>query len=140
MASSPCSSTSSFLDEFDDDSLLIRRWRTPETKGIVTLSLKRVQKLSFFEELGSKAMVAFAFYQNEAEVGEALAEAIQVGLVKREDLFITTKLWSSDHGHVHEACKDSLKQLRLDYMDLYLVHLLVATEHTDHVGIMQKFV
>ncbi|XP_021722499.1 NADP-dependent D-sorbitol-6-phosphate dehydrogenase-like isoform X2 [Chenopodium quinoa] len=79
--------------------------------------------------------------QNEAKVGKALAEAIQVGLVKREDLFITTKLWSSDHGHVHEACKDSLKQLRLDYMDLYLVHLPVAIKRTeDHVGIMQKFV
>ncbi|XP_021722498.1 uncharacterized protein LOC110689987 isoform X1 [Chenopodium quinoa] len=59
MASSPCSSTSSSFDEFDDDSiLLIRRWRSPETKGIVTLSLKRVQKLSFFEELGPKAMFA----------------------------------------------------------------------------------
>ncbi|RXH92986.1 hypothetical protein DVH24_013562 [Malus domestica] len=40
------------------------------------------------------------------------------------------QLWNSDHGHVVEACKDSLKKLRLDYLDLYLVHFPVATKHT----------
>ncbi|KAF4388424.1 hypothetical protein G4B88_013261 [Cannabis sativa] len=39
-------------------------------------------------------------------------------------------LWNSDHGHVLEACKDSLKKLQLDYLDLYLVHFPVATKHT----------
>lgn len=78
----------------------------------------------------NRVRLVAADYQNEAEVGEALAEAFQTGLVKREDLFITTKLWNSDHGHVHEACKDSLKKLRLDYLDLYLVHFPVATKHT----------
>ncbi|KAF4375289.1 hypothetical protein G4B88_021955 [Cannabis sativa] len=39
-------------------------------------------------------------------------------------------LWNSDHGHVLEACKDSLKKLHLDYLDLYLVHFPVATKHT----------
>ncbi|KAF8677196.1 hypothetical protein HU200_046672 [Digitaria exilis] len=76
------------------------------------------------------ALVRTADYQNEAEVGDALAEAFQTGLVKREDLFVTTKLWNSDHGHVIEACKDSLKKLQLDYLDLYLVHFPVATRHT----------
>ncbi|KAF7027174.1 hypothetical protein CFC21_039239 [Triticum aestivum] len=71
-----------------------------------------------------------AKYQNEAEVGDALAEAFEIGLIKREDLFITTKLWNSDHGHVVEACKDSLKKLQLDYLDLYLIHFPVATKHT----------
>ncbi|GFY89892.1 NAD(P)-linked oxidoreductase superfamily protein [Actinidia rufa] len=69
-----------------------------------------------------------ADYKNEAEVGEALAEAFQTRLVKREDLFITTK--ASYHGHVVEACKDSMKKLQLDYLDLYLVHFPVATRHT----------
>jgi diketogulonate reductase-like aldo/keto reductase len=40
------------------------------------------------------------------------------------------QLWNSDHGHVVEACKDSLKKLQLDYLDLYLVHFPVATRHT----------
>ncbi|KAF6169486.1 hypothetical protein GIB67_004767 [Kingdonia uniflora] len=71
-----------------------------------------------------------ADYKNEAEVGETLEKAFESGLVKREDLFITTKLWNSDHGHVLEACKDSLKKLQLEYLDLYLVHFPVATKHT----------
>ncbi|CAK9315938.1 unnamed protein product [Citrullus colocynthis] len=71
-----------------------------------------------------------ADYKNEAEVGEALAEAFKSGLVKREELFITTKLWNSDHGHVLEACKDSLKKLQIEYLDLYLVHFPVAVKHT----------
>ncbi|XP_062177822.1 NADP-dependent D-sorbitol-6-phosphate dehydrogenase-like [Alnus glutinosa] len=81
-------------------------------------------------KIGYRHFDCAADYKNEAEVGEALAEAFQTGLVKREDLFITTKLWNSDHGHVVEACKDSLKKLRLDYLDLYLIHFPVATRHT----------
>ncbi|KAL9354338.1 hypothetical protein Peur_052308 [Populus x canadensis] len=71
-----------------------------------------------------------AAYKSEAEAGEALAEAIKTGLVKREDLFfVTTKLWNSDHGHAVEACRDSSKKLQLDYIDLYLIHFPVATKH-----------
>ncbi|KAK3152024.1 hypothetical protein QOZ80_2BG0153350 [Eleusine coracana subsp. coracana] len=80
--------------------------------------------------IGYRHLDCAADYQNEAEVGDALAEAFEFGLVKREDLFITTKLWNSDHGHVVEACKNSLKKLRLEYLDLYLVHFPVATRHT----------
>ncbi|CAL5060650.1 unnamed protein product [Urochloa decumbens] len=80
--------------------------------------------------IGYRHLDCAADYQNEAEVGDALVEAFQTGLVKREDLFITTKLWNSDHGHVIEACKDSLKKLQVDYLDLYLVHFPVATRHT----------
>lgn len=80
--------------------------------------------------IGYRHFDCAADYKNEAEVGEALAGAFSTGIVKREDLFITTKLWNSDHGHVVEACKDSLKKLQLDYLDLYLVHFPVATKHT----------
>ncbi|KAI4339175.1 hypothetical protein MLD38_024142 [Melastoma candidum] len=97
-------------------------WRM-ESNQIRGLLLKAI-------ELGYRHFDCAADYQNEAEVGEALSEAFQAGLVKREDLFITTKLWNSDHGHVAEACRDSLKKLRLDYLDLYLIHFPVATRHT----------
>lgn len=40
------------------------------------------------------------------------------------------QLWNSDHGHVIEACQDSLNKLQLDYLDLYLVHFPVPTPHT----------
>ncbi|CAI9117333.1 OLC1v1018705C1 [Oldenlandia corymbosa var. corymbosa] len=97
-------------------------WRM-EGKDIKNLLIKAIN-------IGYRHFDCAADYQNEGEVGEALAEAFETGLVKREDLFITTKLWNSDHGHVVEACKDSLKKLRLDYLDLYLVHFPIATKHT----------
>lgn len=81
-------------------------------------------------KIGYRHFDCAADYKNEAEVGEALENAIKEGLVKREELFITTKLWTSDHAHVREACLDSLKNLRLTYLDLYLIHFPVATKHT----------
>ncbi|ESR36745.1 Aldo ket red domain-containing protein [Citrus sinensis] len=72
-----------------------------------------------------------ADYKSEREGREAWAEALRTGLVNREALFVTTKLWNSDHGHVIEACKDSLKKLRLEYLDLYLVHFPMASRHLD---------
>lgn len=81
-------------------------------------------------KLGYRHFDCAADYGNEKEVGVALADAFKQGLVKREELFITTKLWNSDHGHVREACEDSLKNLQLDYLDLYLVHFPIATRHT----------
>ncbi len=62
-------------------------------------------------------------YGNEAEVGEAL-EAILRGGVRREELWITSKLWNDKHGEddVIASCRKSLADLRLDYLDLYLVH------------------
>ncbi|CAM6087520.1 unnamed protein product [Calypogeia fissa] len=80
--------------------------------------------------LGYRHFDCAADYQNEKEVGAALADGIAKGLAKREDLFITTKLWNSDHKHVREAALCSLKNLQLDYLDLYLVHFPVSTKHT----------
>ncbi|KAF3435799.1 hypothetical protein FNV43_RR22891 [Rhamnella rubrinervis] len=97
-------------------------WRM-EGKEITDLIINAIN-------IGYRHFDCAADYKNEAEVGEALQEAFRNGLVKREDLFITTKLWNSDHGHVVEACKDSLKKLQLEYLDLYLVHFPVATKHT----------
>ncbi|OJJ46650.1 hypothetical protein ASPZODRAFT_142454 [Penicilliopsis zonata CBS 506.65] len=61
-------------------------------------------------------------YQNEEEVGRGIKKALDAGIVKREDLFVTTKLWCTFHTRVEEALDLSLKNLGLDYVDLYLVH------------------
>lgn len=71
---------------------------------------------------GYRLIDTAAAYMNEKAVGNAIQRAIQDGIVKREDLFITTKLWVQDYNHVQEAINRSLDLLGLDYIDLYLFH------------------
>jgi glycerol 2-dehydrogenase (NADP+) len=61
-------------------------------------------------------------YQNEVDVGRALNKAFASGKLKREDVFVTTKLWATYADRVEEGLELSLKNLGLDYIDLYLVH------------------
>lgn len=63
-------------------------------------------------------------YRNEREVGEALHAGLAAGSVAREDIFVTTKLWNTNHRpeRVEPAFEASLERLKLDYLDLYLIH------------------
>lgn len=77
-------------------------------------------------------------YGNEEETGQGLFDAIQAGDVKREELWITSKLWNTYHRseHVRPALEKSLKDLRLDYLDLYLIHFPIASKY---VPIEQRY-
>ncbi|OWR52018.1 aldo-keto reductase [Danaus plexippus plexippus] len=68
-------------------------------------------------------------YNTEKQVGKGLKKKIEEGVVKREDMFITTKLWSDAHPRdaVIPTLNESLNHLGMDYVDLYLIHWPVAT-------------
>ena len=74
--------------------------------------------------LGYRHLDCATAYQNEDVVGRAIAEAIKLGYVKREELFVLSKLWNKhmNPDDVIPACEDSLKMLGLDYLDMYVVH------------------
>lgn len=75
-------------------------------------------------EAGFRHLDAAERYRNEAQVGAALKDLFAHGTVRREDLFVTTKLWNNNHRpeRVKPALQASLRRLGLDTLDLYLVH------------------
>ncbi|KPM37561.1 putative NAD(P)H-dependent D-xylose reductase xyl1 [Neonectria ditissima] len=72
-------------------------------------------------------------YQNEKEAGEGILRAISEGLVKREDIFVTTKLWNNYHSREHALAMAKLQNEAwgLGYIDLYLIHFPVALKYIE---------
>lgn len=80
--------------------------------------------------LGYQHIDCAPVYGNQAEIGTAISDAITEGITSREKLWITSKLWNDNHApeDVEPAIEHTLRELRLDYLDLYLVHWPVVVK------------
>jgi alcohol dehydrogenase (NADP+) len=95
-------------------------WRLPAEQTAATVRTAL--------ELGYRHIDAAAIYGNEAQIGAALGDAMAAGLVRREQLWITSKLWNDCHEpqEVRPALERTLRDLGLEQLDLYLMHWPVA--------------
>lgn len=82
---------------------------------------------------GYRSIDTAAVYQNEAGVGTAIREALEESLVKREELFVTSKLWNADQGYdsAMAAFDATMDKLGLEYLDLYLIHWPVKGKYKE---------
>lgn len=85
-------------------------------------------------DVGYRHIDTAKLYNNEDIIGKALKECFEKG-VKREDLFITTKIWRDDMHDVEGSIKASLDRLQLDYIDLYLIHWTVTDVDWDNAEV-----
>jgi len=110
--------------------------------GLGTFGSDSVSEVEIAEAVKGAAAVGYrhfdcaSVYGNEAAIGCALSE-IMAGGVAREDLWITSKLWNDKHGErdVIPSCRQSLADLQLDFLDMYLVHWPFPNFHPPHCDV-----
>ncbi|CAJ0927209.1 14036_t:CDS:2 [Entrophospora sp. SA101] len=100
-------------------------WQIPKDKAADTV----YHALKY----GYRLLDGAAIYANEKEVGDGIKKAIDDEVVKREDIFITSKLWNTYHRkeHVRPALEKTLNDLKVKYLDLYLMHNPVSLKYVD---------
>lgn len=89
---------------------------------------------------GYRSIDTAAAYRNEKGVGQAVREALQENDMRREDLFITSKVWNSHQGYETALASfhESLERLQLDYLDLFLIHWPVKEKYKDTWRALEK--
>ncbi|XP_023029501.2 aldo-keto reductase 1B isoform X1 [Leptinotarsa decemlineata] len=101
--------------------------------------ITEIIKLSI--DIGYRLFDCAWLYGNEKEIGEGLRAKIEDKVITRDDIFVVTKLWNTFHEQqkVVPACKESLKNFGLDYVDLYLIHWPCAQEDVGKVDFQLPF-
>ena len=77
-------------------------------------------------------------YGNENDIGYVLNEISTSGFLRREDLWITSKVWNDMHDRVAESCRRSLRNLQIEYLDLYLVHWPFPNYHPPNCDVTSR--
>ena len=91
--------------------------------GLGTTGMQNIEEVVYNSiKDGTRLIDTASKYRNEVEVGKGIKKAIDEGIVKREDLFIITKMWLDEKEDPEKALKSSLERLQLSYVDLYLDH------------------
>jgi diketogulonate reductase-like aldo/keto reductase len=95
------------------------------------LATKEATKIAL--EVGFRHLDCAERYRNEEAVGDAMQAAFKAGKIRREDVFVTTKLWNSNHRpeRIKPAFDASCRRLQVDYMDCYLIHTPFAFQPGD---------
>lgn len=107
---------------------------TPPAVGLGLWKVARPDAPGLVEEairVGYRHIDSACDYGNEVEAGQGLRAALAKGLCRREDLWVTSKLWNTYHEpqHVRPAVERSLRDLGLEHLDLYLIHFPIALEY-----------
>lgn len=107
---------------------------TPPAMGLGLWKIARPDAPALVEEairVGYRHIDSACDYGNEVEAGQGIRAALAKGLCRRDDLWVTSKLWNTYHEpqHVRPAVERSLRDLGLDHLDLYLVHFPIALQY-----------
>ncbi|GBE77764.1 Probable NAD(P)H-dependent D-xylose reductase [Sparassis crispa] len=113
--------------------------RTAQKMPAIGFGLWKVTKSSCADTVynaiksGYRLLDGAGDYGNEKEAGEGLNRAIKDGLVKREEIFVTSKLWNTFHAHDHvkALARKQLDLWGIDYFDLFLVHFPIALKYVE---------
>lgn len=91
--------------------------------------------VKFAIESGYRVIDCAKVYYNEAYVGKAMAACIKAGTVTRKELIVISKLANQDHSNVEAACRKCLKDLRLEYLDIFMIHWPMPNCHPPGCGV-----
>ena len=116
----------------DTRSILLSNGAKMPMVGLGTYSIKT--KEPYIEAIvkhGYRFIDTASYYENETFIGEAINEVFATTEIKREDLFIITKLWTTEFDDPEAALKRCLARLNTPYVDVYLIHWPTAFYHSD---------